>query len=95
MKHTPGPWENNGYIAGMTAIMVYNKKIDRDIATIYRKSCTKEEQEANARLIASAPELLSAGKEALEYLRIQCNIEGGDIYDNLKTAIAKAEGADK
>lgn len=52
-----------------------------------------KEKEANARLIAAAPQLLEAAKNALETMQtagIRCAI--GDDGEELKAAIAKAEG---
>jgi len=46
--------------------------------------------EANARLIASAPELLEACKEARDYLRFNKG-NTAPIFDKLEQTIAKAE----
>lgn len=97
--HTPGPWETRrsrtpdntgGYDY---AIVDKDKQI---IAEAFehtdKESCdfVKAPVEANARLIAAAPDLLSACKEALSAF-YQNDIE--DAKSALKMAIAKAEGS--
>lgn len=80
-NHTPGPWINheNGQI---------NSK-ENNIAQVYSYKGDKlmEEFQANARLIAVAPELLDLCKACLFILK-------GTKYDItlLEQTIAKAEG---
>lgn len=79
--HTPRPWINLG------------NRVDVDIADGLSGICemsdwmSKEEMEANARLIASAPELLEAMKKAVKFIS-----SGTKPYDLLWDAINKAEG---
>lgn len=97
-KHTPGPWEANGYhirqrVTGTRSIAeVAYTGPHHTPPHEYPKSCRLVD-EANARLIAAAPDLL----EALEA------IMGSDIFewngsaafwlqDKVKAAIAKAKG---
>ena len=96
IKHTPGPWHyvkrtcgdgGSGTVTGPDnrSIMACNNSVDR----------TKEEKLANARLIAAAPDLLEALREAADILSANCdcgdcgpcNIERRDL-----AAIAKAQG---
>ena len=99
-KHTPGPW----YVSqvGLT------NGGDRPITTEDERICTVDCQtpfkrgegwqsecdvrEANARLIAAAPDLLAAGRLLLR----ACDEGDADMamdgYDLLRAAIAKAEG---
>ena len=69
-RHTPGPWRIGD--AGMT---VYGPKVDGEFPRMLAgssESMPREERRANARLIAAAPELLEALKDALSqigYLR--------------------------
>lgn len=53
--HTPGPWFNDATYVGSTAV-------DRFFITCHNKDLPngREEAEANARLIAAAPDLLEA-----------------------------------
>ena len=90
-KHTPGPWTLDGDEVrggqGNCFIAVAS------FASAYAKSgrFTKEEQ-ANARLIAAAPELLEACKKALDFTlgrSIKENLT--QIVKELNEAIAKAE----
>jgi hypothetical protein len=87
MKHTPGPWavieSPRGYIVAARD-GVYDIAVIRDIGS--------EDNHANARLIACAPEML----EALD--KIACFAPGnGDVCEIIakvaRAAIAKAEGA--
>lgn len=59
MRHTPGPWEV-GYPPGVCIV----KSPLHGIATLHIDG-TQAEREANANLIAAAPNLLEALKEAL------------------------------
>ena len=102
MKHTPGPWfinrarkpDNTGG---------YDYAIDEGHEKILaetfehvgwqdnsKKEYEKFPAEANARLIAAAPELLEACKAALMELS---GLSNGKECIQLKQAIAKAEGA--
>lgn len=99
-KHTPGPWD---FIdATKVARMQFAPKCvikagDRQIADFsWHESSpwfpTKAESQANARLIAAAPELLAVAKRILERGYVSENIEE-ERADHLAlaTAIAKAE----
>ena len=79
-KHTPAPWKVRIKEAGLYEL---NDYLPRD----------REEDEANARLIAAAPELLEACKIALELIKsafIGIKDEVGQIK-TLEQAILKAE----
>ena len=91
IKHTPGPWrisgynENMGYPEPVIAGMVNGR-------TAYVAVCIECQRmdDANAKLIAAAPELL----EALE-LMIDTHDEGGWPTASIaiaRAAIAKAKG---
>lgn len=86
-KHTPGPWEIrplNKYAGNMIA------KGTEAIAEVFGGNETRQ---ANARLIATAPELLGACKEALidlEFLKDYIPRDSNSIK-RLKQVIAKAE----
>ena len=62
-KHTPGLWEQSG-------CSVYIKDTAKPIC-LMSGPAEQEEREANARLIAAAPELLEACEEMVELLRLQ------------------------
>lgn len=93
-KHTPGPW-NIGKVS--------EEIFATDENGIPRTICQRAEDdefeakpwEANAHLIASAPELLEACKDALESLKRLEDKDGAYRVTNisqLQQAIAKAEG---
>lgn len=85
-KHTPGPWNMDKYgniKSGDTPIACGGVWLTN---TEY-----SPEAKANSALITAAPELLEAAKSAVPFLE-SLGYVGGDIVDNLKAAIAKAEG---
>ncbi len=61
-QHTPGPWEcsNDATPEHHTQITVYAETDGERVATVFRT-------EANARLIAAAPDLLSALRRAVQH----------------------------
>ena len=99
-KHTPGPWEVSQYCENGCGAQLGIKGKDRTLFWNYRiytgKGCPNEtdvEANANAKLIAAAPELLEACK--LVYHKT-CYPYGADIMRELrsvlKAAIKKAGG---
>jgi len=56
---------------------------------------TQQLQDANARLIAFAPELLAALQVAADWLARSARIDDREIADDCRAAIAKAIGGDK
>lgn len=105
-KHTPGPWKIHPFYAEMVCDGGQNVQI----ANMFSGSGTlfpnrvrkrpKKEREANARLIAAAPELLKALKflikSAEETTKDLVAFEGANRLDYsidcARVAIAKAEG---
>lgn len=91
-KHTPGPWITDG---GAPDVMTADKKYL--IAETYADHCGFEEAQANARLIAAAPELLECARAWMDYLE-QAVAERGDEDEDepellkVRAAIARAEG---
>lgn len=93
-KHTPGPWIGAGPSFGAplplytTEIVTEAEDDDGEVRTI----CTMppveydEENEANALLIAAAPELLEALTEML------AEDDGGRAAEKARQAITKATG---
>lgn len=79
-KHTPGPWDVNEGDFG-----IYQLETSDQIAEVFSHH-PPAELEANARLIAAAPELL----EALKHARSQM-LHPDQMIDE---AIAKSEGRD-
>jgi hypothetical protein len=88
-KATPGPWtiKRHGYESPYMA----HAFIEPSVAAIWWPD-GNEEQEANARLIAAAPELLEALKQC-EHTPWCDAWNGGAACDcSVPAAIAKAEG---
>jgi hypothetical protein len=108
-KHTPGPWSvfrRDGYSTYIHAINEGDEINTFQVASCYCATSrkyfpTRDEAEANARLIAAAPELLEALKDAAdaiehwgayvpEYFQSKHDLEA-DI-DRARDTIAKVEG---
>jgi hypothetical protein len=87
MSHTPGPWQLTDYSA--FEICSYDHKVIASIIQMESQTYDKDrnQQKANARLIAAAPELLAMLKRAVEASSHDYSWLG-DAY----AAIAKAEG---
>ena len=90
MKHTPGPWEIS---RGVHAYPFSIESESKTIGFIKLQTGLQEVTEANARLIASAPDLLEACKEILNLLEAEMPIWYLRYHYNvLSSAIAKATG---
>jgi len=86
-KYTEGEWK----VTGTNKNIVYSKSfLCQVMSNASNPFITDEELEADAQLIACAPELLKACKNALEYLKL--SNKAGATQNILKQAIAKAEG---
>jgi hypothetical protein len=90
-KHTPGPWSGSreSINAPSGRLIAENMFIG-----------TQEEFEANARLIAAAPDGLELAEEILAYAEAHGQFgldfrDGQTLEDVLKAFIAKATGGDK
>jgi len=79
-KHTPQPWRSNDFSSSVYGYIFGDKQ------AICRVFLDGDECEANARLIAAAPELL----EALQGVMYWDN--GKPEWDDARAAIAKAVG---
>ena len=83
IKHTPAPWK---VILSPTQI-VTNDKV---IANINKVCSDFGESQANARLIAAAPELLEALEAVLDGGYIDYGFQS--VIDKVKNAIKQAKG---
>lgn len=94
-KHTPGPWTNHGRIPqpGLPHSTVAAKTL---IARVYSEAFGDiEQEEANARLVAAAPELLEALQMYVESMRdafSDFGHFGSPVYKAAVSAISKATG---
>jgi len=96
-QHTPGPWEyvgntppknarEEGYVYGWYVTCAD----DRHISVEGR---TGDEAEANARLIAAAPDMLEALESLVATIDFVYRVkQEGDTMDAARKAIAKATG---
>lgn len=90
-KHTPGPWKVGRLPLRLEVDenpipLIYTHDGGLEIAQVRTSAPEPGEREANARLIAAAPDLLAACKAALDM---------GDEFEAekmIRAAIAKAEG---
>lgn len=91
-KYTPGPWE---VVRQKSAVMLENLDIIRDANS---RPVAYVGRHTDTRLIAAAPDLLAACKEALLESK---NCDYGDPWlpvntiEKLEAAIRKAEGGDQ
>jgi len=100
-KHTPGPWST--CCLDRCPHHVYGSNHDEVICDLlhnepncygydkYSGIVTIDQRQANARLIAAAPDLL----EALENLENDDNSIPSHAWDMMQSAIAKAKGETK
>jgi hypothetical protein len=79
-KHTPGPWSKSerGYIFAGDSCIASTSDLD--------------ENEANARLIAAAPDLLAALEQSLSWLSSYPGGGANAAWRKASEAIAKARG---
>ena len=102
-KHTPAPWEvscgGHGSRSGVVIdeYFVLNRAVADDVAIAADiiDPATGMPSEANARLIAAAPELLAALKMAESVYRHNVVVKKGEpssALDAMQRAIAKATG---
>jgi len=96
-KHNPGPWRVDGEAHDMAGSAIIRDAGGFPVAST--RSWIKEQHDANARLVAAAPDLFKACKR--QVVNIEQWLETGvpasadesqQIYNALKAAIAKAEG---
>lgn len=87
-QHTPAPWDINGQTitSGETAIAQFFQS-KGNVEHQHYDNPKKDEAQANARLIAAAPELL----EALKKIHAICG-NTLSTHEIARAAIAKAEG---
>ncbi len=90
-KHTQGPWDPAAnWPPGMSMVCHHDGSGWRPVADC---AVSGDAAEANARLIAAAPELLEALKLAEPYVRAAGKLfHLGDDLKRVQAAIAKATG---
>jgi hypothetical protein len=90
-KHTAGQWEARDTETQKPFVSTVNKNGATDfIAFIDTNYKNDGEAEANAKLIAAAPELLQALILAYSMMVIDTNYQGRNILETIRTAIKAA-----
>ena len=90
MEHTMGPWKTElRRLRADESRTIYAGQSMIALALDFNCTDRDDESDANARLIAAAPELLEVCKAALGLAE---HMSEGDLYDQIKAAIAKATG---
>lgn len=101
MSHTPGPWKvhHGDFVGGGKYLWVGSgKRIEHEkFYQVHSGNPITEEQLANAHLVAAAPELLTALKQAVRALNevpgfMVGNTDSYRIASHCDRVIAKAEG---
>jgi hypothetical protein len=90
--HTPGPWQRARNNVHAAQIAVVHHCLNNDWVEVWSPAAfcaTEETQEANARLIAAAPELLEALRKYMDNDDLGARLSSPS-YLAAKTAIAKA-----
>lgn len=93
-KHTPGPWScstSSDTDRHRFEAQVWDAN-GRALAFFDYGRTIGEEADANARLIAAAPDLLESLQEALERLYFYCVPISDEVDKKIRDAIAKATG---
>jgi len=96
-KHTPGPWKNHGEAVWSEHKSVSGKetrgtRTNHVCAVSSRLKMPDAEREANARLIAAAPDLLVALEAWHKFMLDNYSKEDISFWDQTVNAIAKAKG---
>ena len=109
-KHTPGPWTVGlrGEYGTHNANVIFSNGGESSVATVYHLPVHTKLEEvdpryakgmANARLIASAPELLDALKDVVALWDHHCHAHGDGtptpLHVKARAAIVKAGGNDE
>ena len=92
-KHTPGPWSVEKSNLG-PEIWNQNTRVAR-VNINHEYHADMVDDQANARLIAAAPELLEALEAILEAMPAQMSLDGEQLRSDAIAAIRKATGGDR
>lgn len=92
-KHTPGEWftHREGHSTVYVECRIGGGLIQA-VAACRPNAAGREQQEANARLIAAAPELLEALQGILSCVSVRIDDPRIEKFDAARAAIAKATG---
>lgn len=94
-QHTPGPWRYNPLIGAIFAETETGPDAAKKTISIVRVPLNDHEMHANARLIAAAPDLLAALRDAIDHMaayeRAFPLVDVRELH-KARAAIARAEG---
>lgn len=90
-KHTSGPWAT--HLVDETIVVIPRRPLPQHVSTLGHSEVADDEDYANARLIAAAPELLQALETLVECAKYGDVIQDADAWKDAHAAIAKARGA--
>lgn len=96
-NHTPGPWHINTIEANPHTVhsdrgLVATCMLPPPFGPETWSGHTVYETEANARLIAAAPELLAALEGLLSVVNVRIDDPRIELFDAARAALAKAKG---
>ncbi len=89
-KHNPGPWRVDGQAHDMAGSAIIRDAGGFPVAST--RSWIKEQHDANARLVAAAPDLLKELKVFVDIIALYYPAIFESEIRSAKEAIAKAEG---
>ena len=95
MKHTQGPWKASRRAVYASSEWRAGENVKGECKTLLldlNPSIPEEETEANARLIASAPELLSAMQDLVFQFRVANTPEDVEFIDAARLASTALTG---
>lgn len=93
MSHTPGPWRIER-VATLKSEWSIDDEYGEPIA-ITMPRLDEDQEDANARLIAAAPDLLAALEMLADHApSVFAGFRPADAYEQARAAIAKAKGGD-
>jgi predicted amidophosphoribosyltransferase len=92
--HTPGPWR---FYENAVSIDIVDAVHSNGLAILEKRGVNDEQKKANARLMAAAPDLLDALKQAHDFIMtipVEFFVpwQQGYNHEVVMNAIAKAEG---
>lgn len=92
-KHTPGPWICSHFMVCSVDDSIHHAVVSAEDGTLLHFSAVMNDQnKANVRLIAAAPELLTELRRLIRYVEASCiaSDDRNTTLDLARAAIAKA-----
>ena len=90
--HTPGPWQIDDCTPGESTGLRF--EVGTKDSVIARTTDGWKEANANARLIAAAPEMYDVLSELLDTLGLSRGYGFDEEYDKLREVLAKVDGGE-